>query len=118
MLTNRPEFHLVDLAATTLGATPFSIYATYTPEQIQYVVSDAEAKIIVTEPAFLDQVLAARKDLPGVEHVILIEGDGEGCTPISDVEGSDPDFDAEAAVKAVEADDILTLIYKIGRAHV
>src|SRR5437764_1228163 len=29
MLTNRPEFHIVDLAAATLGATPFSIYVTY-----------------------------------------------------------------------------------------
>ena len=29
MLANRPEFHIVDLAAVTLGATPFSIYTTY-----------------------------------------------------------------------------------------
>src|SRR5215208_5435567 len=28
MLANRPEFHIADLAAMTLGATPFSIYAT------------------------------------------------------------------------------------------
>src|SRR5437867_3925043 len=26
LLTNRPEFHLVDLAAVTLGAASFSIY--------------------------------------------------------------------------------------------
>src|SRR5580698_4987218 len=41
MLSNRPEFHLCDLAAMMLGATPFSIYNTYTAEQIQYVVNDA-----------------------------------------------------------------------------
>src|SRR5882672_2906727 len=28
MLTNRPEFHVVDTAALHLGATPFSIYNT------------------------------------------------------------------------------------------
>ena len=38
MLTNRPEFHSVDSAAMHLGATPFSIYNTYTPEQIKYLV--------------------------------------------------------------------------------
>ena len=38
MLLNRPEFHIADLAVMTLGATPFSIYATYTREQIEYVV--------------------------------------------------------------------------------
>src|ERR1022692_2686649 len=29
MLGNRPEFHIADLAAVTIGATPFSIYNTY-----------------------------------------------------------------------------------------
>ena len=30
MLTNRPEFHWFDAAALHLGATPFSLYNTYT----------------------------------------------------------------------------------------
>src|SRR5215469_4251976 len=29
LLGNRPEFHVADMAAVTLGATPFSIYQTY-----------------------------------------------------------------------------------------
>jgi long-subunit acyl-CoA synthetase (AMP-forming) len=45
MLANRPEFHLVDSAAMHLGATPFSIYNTYTADQIAYLVSDAKNKI-------------------------------------------------------------------------
>src|SRR5256714_1185550 len=114
LLPNRPEFHLADLAAITVGATPFSIYMTYSPEQIQYVCSDAEAKIMITEPEFLPQVLEARKDLPDLEHVILVEGEHEGCLRLDEVEGSNADFDAEAAVKAVEPDDVLTLIYTSG----
>src|SRR4051794_21422633 len=109
LLTNRPEFHVVDLAAVTLGATPFSIYMTYSPEQIEYVVSDAEARILVTEEAFLPQVLKAREKLPDLEHVILVDGEHEGCVPLGEVEGSNPDFDVEAAVKRVEPDDVLTL---------
>ena len=38
MLSNRPEFHLADLAVMSLGAVPFSIYLTSAPEQIAYVV--------------------------------------------------------------------------------
>src|SRR5690349_16589896 len=114
MLANRPEFHLVDIAAITLGATPFSIYQTYAPNQIQYVVSDAEARILITEPAFLDQVLAARKDLPNLEHVILVEGEHADCLTLAEVESSNPDFDPEASAAAVEPDDILTLIYTSG----
>ena len=33
MLTNRPEFHWFDSAALHLGATPFSLYNTYTPSR-------------------------------------------------------------------------------------
>src|SRR3954469_24407288 len=114
MLANRPEFHLVDIAAITVGATAFSIYQTYAPNQIQYVVSDAEARILVTEPAFLDQVLAARGDLPDLEHVILVEGEHADCLTLAEVEGSNPDFDPAASAAAVEAEDILTLIYTSG----
>src|ERR1700733_11418556 len=49
MLSNRPEFHLCDLAAMMLGATPFSIYNTYSAEQIRYVVADADAKVLICE---------------------------------------------------------------------
>ena len=51
MLGNRPEFHLADLAAMTLGATPFSIYLTSAPEQIAYVVGDAGARVAIVEAA-------------------------------------------------------------------
>src|SRR3954471_7911934 len=64
MFGNRPEFHLADLAVMTLGATPFSIYQTYTAGQIQYIVSDAGAKVAIIEEQFRDVFLEARKDLP------------------------------------------------------
>src|SRR5919107_3299241 len=48
MLTNRPEFHWFDAAALHLGATPFSIYNTYAPEQVEYQLQDAAADIVIT----------------------------------------------------------------------
>jgi long-subunit acyl-CoA synthetase (AMP-forming) len=115
MLVNRPEFHVVDLAATTLGATPFSLYQTSAPNQIAHVVADAGARIIVTEQAFLANVLEARASLPGLEHVIVIDGDApEGCLELVDVEGTNPSFDAEAHWRSVSPDDVLTLIYTSG----
>jgi long-subunit acyl-CoA synthetase (AMP-forming) len=106
MLTNRPEFHWFDAAAVHLGATPFSLYNTYTTEQIQYQVADAEARIVVTERAFADRVGA----LTGVDHVIVV--DDEGAEP---VEAHAPQgFDFEAAWRSVEPGDLLTLIYTSG----
>jgi long-chain acyl-CoA synthetase len=115
LLVNRPEFHVVDLAATTLGATPFSIYQTDTPSQIAYVIADAQARIVVTEQAFLARVLEARASLPELEHVIVIDGGApDGCLDLVDVEGTNPSFDAEAHWRAVSPDDVLTLIYTSG----
>ena len=48
MLGNRPEFHIVDLAVAMLGATPFSIYVTYPPEEIRYLMGDAGSTVAAT----------------------------------------------------------------------
>ena len=115
MLGNRPEFHIADLAAVTVGATPFSIYTTYPAEQIEYLVTDSGAKLAVVEQAFLPVVLEARKNLPALEHVIVVDGEApDGTVALADVEGSNPDFDAVAAAASVGPDDVLTLIYTSG----
>jgi long-subunit acyl-CoA synthetase (AMP-forming) len=115
MLSNRPEFHLCDLAAMMVGATPFSIYSTYTAEQIQYLVSDADAQILICEQKFLAPVLEARKELPGLEHVIVVDGEPpEGTVALADIEGSNPGFDVEASVAQIQSTDVLTLIYTSG----
>jgi long-subunit acyl-CoA synthetase (AMP-forming) len=115
MFGNRPEFHISDLAAMTLGAVPFSIYQTYTPEQIQYLISDSGARVAIVEQAYLDRMLEARKDLPDLEHVIVVDGEApDGVTPVADVEGSNPDFDIEASWRAIKPDSLLTLIYTSG----
>ncbi len=115
MLSNRPEFNICDLAAMMLGATPFSIYNTYAPEQISYLLRDARARILITEQQYLPQVLQARSDLPELETVVVVDGDApEGTTALSLVEGSNPDFDVDASIAAIEPDDVLTLIYTSG----
>jgi long-chain acyl-CoA synthetase len=115
MLSNRPEFHICDLAAMMLGATPFSIYNTYAPVQIEYVLTDAEARIVICEQEYLPQVLQAREQLPDLEHVIVIDGDApEGTIALSEVEGSNPAFDVEASVAQIKSTDVLTLIYTSG----
>ena len=115
LIGNRPEFHLCDLAGMMLGATPFSIYNTYTAEQIEYLVTDAGSRILICEQAYLPRVLEARKNLPGLEHVIVIDGEApEGTLSLSEVEGSGPGFDVESRVAELQGTDLLTLIYTSG----
>jgi long-subunit acyl-CoA synthetase (AMP-forming) len=113
---NRPEFHLSDLAVMTVGATPFSIYVQYGPEQIRYVVGDAGARMLITEQQFLGNVLDARKELPDLEHVIVVDGDApDGVLTLDEVVGApDPDFDVDASVAQIGPQDVLTIIYTSG----
>jgi long-subunit acyl-CoA synthetase (AMP-forming) len=136
LLTNRPEFHLIDTAAMHLGATPFSIYNTSSAEQIAYLLSDAGNRVFVVEAAFLDRAREAVDQAGWVQHVVVLDTVAEPDDPraarsaeagrraggwrealtLGDLELAEaPDgFDFEATWRAVEPHDILTLIYTSG----
>jgi long-chain acyl-CoA synthetase len=113
MMNNRPEFIPADLGAVSLGAVPFSIYQTSSPEQIDYLLSDSKARIAIVETAFLDKVLAAKEKGSQLEHVIVVDGDG-GTHTLDELAEVNPDFDVGPYVEAIEPDDLLTLIYTSG----
>ncbi|HEY7632421.1 MAG TPA: long-chain fatty acid--CoA ligase [Thermoleophilaceae bacterium] len=116
MLTNRPEFHFADTAAMHLGATPFSVYNTYSAEQIEYLVGDAACPIIVTEQAFLERLLQVKKAADSVQHIVVVDGEApEGVLTLDEVmERGEEGFDFDASWRAVNPEDILTLIYTSG----
>ncbi|MCD2146535.1 AMP-dependent synthetase/ligase [Gordonia paraffinivorans] len=113
MLTNRPEFHLADTAALHLGAVPFSIYNTSSPEQIEYLFGNAENRVVVTEQVFLPVITAANS---GVETIVLVDGGGGDTISLDEVERLSPPegFDYTASWQAVEPEDLATLIYTSG----
>src|SRR3954470_18347381 len=63
MLSNRPEFHIADLAVMMLGAVPYSVYLTPAREKFAYVAEDAGARVAMVEAAY-----AAR--LPPLDTVV------------------------------------------------
>jgi long-subunit acyl-CoA synthetase (AMP-forming) len=108
MFPNCPEFHIADLAVMTLGATPFSIYPTYTADQIQYVVSDAGAEVALVDEQFRKVFEQAKEGLPALRHLIV------GSDAMQEVEAKGDGFDSDTHWRAVEPDDVLTLIYTSG----
>ncbi len=117
MLVNRPEFHILDFGAMIAGATPFSIYQTYSAEQIDYLFEDSASRLIVTEPTYLATVQEACSKLDDPPQVVLVDGPSsgvEGTISLAELEQIDPDFDGEQASEQIGPDDILTLIYTSG----
>jgi long-subunit acyl-CoA synthetase (AMP-forming) len=111
MMVNRPEAALVDCAAMHLGAIPFSVYNTSSPEQLAHLFGNAGNNIVITQERFLPVVRAC-----GIEFATIISVDGgEGTISLDELEAAgDPGFDFDAAWRAVGPDDVLTLIYTSG----
>src|SRR5918997_1018706 len=85
MLTNRPEFHVIDVAAMHIGATSFSIYNTSSPEQITYLFGDAAPRIVVTEMQFLDRI---RESGAALDHIVLVDGEADGAMTCDELASS------------------------------
>ncbi|MFV0532914.1 MAG: AMP-dependent synthetase/ligase [Cumulibacter sp.] len=117
MLTNRPEFHLCDLAGMSLGAATTSIYVTLAPEQIAYVLNDAQAKVVVTESAFLPLMERVRAEAPSITQVIVVDAPAtENTLALADVlqSGRASGIDVDALSAAIDLDTVITLIYTSG----
>jgi long-chain acyl-CoA synthetase len=114
LLPNTIECHLVDYAAAHLGAVPFTIFNSSSADQIAYQIGNAGARIVVTEQQFAGKVGAALATLANsVEHLVVVDG-AAGLTLAAVEEAGDPAFDVDAAVDAIQPDDLATLIYTSG----
>ncbi|MDQ6649490.1 MAG: long-chain fatty acid--CoA ligase [Actinomycetota bacterium] len=117
MMRNRPEFHLVDIAALLCGATPISIYNSSSSEQIGYLAGHCEASVAVVEDAgFLERLLAVRSRLPGLRHVVVVEPAADTPAEVhrfDDLLGADP-ADLEKAATIAAPEDLATVIYTSG----
>ena len=106
MLTNRPEFHWFDSAALHLGATPFSLYNTYTRSRSRTRWT-TRSQIVVTEQAFAGPH-------PGARGRVSRARRGRRAAAAASRRARPDGFDFEAAWRAVQPDDLLTLIYTSG----
>jgi long-chain acyl-CoA synthetase len=112
LLPNRPEWQLVDAAALTLGAVPFSLYLTSSPEQLREIQATARARIVVTDASRIARVRAAR--LPGVAHIVSVDDTANGdARSLSDLEAQGRSALPETA-HVGSPDDVATLIYTSG----
>jgi long-chain acyl-CoA synthetase len=109
LLTNRPEHLVADLAALHLGATPLTIYATSAPPQVEHILRDSAARVLITEAAFHGTVAAVEASCPELEHVLRLT---PGAPELDGVAALGLDFDA--SWRAVRPDDLLCLVYTSG----
>jgi long-chain acyl-CoA synthetase len=117
MMRNRPEFHVADVAALLLGATPVSIYNSSSPEQILYLIRHSGATAGIVEDAeYLDRILKVRDELACLQTVAVIDDDGhapDGVRRFAELLDAAP-VDLEAAATTASPEDLATIIYTSG----
>jgi long-chain acyl-CoA synthetase len=119
----RYEWVVVDFAILAAGAATTTVYPTTHAEDVAFIVANSGSRIVVAEDQKqVDKLIAHRAELPAVQNVVVIDGDGDGdwVITLSDLEqrGKQLLSDSPSAVTdridAIRPDQLATLIYTSG----
>jgi long-chain acyl-CoA synthetase len=118
---NRCEWAITDLAAQSLGVVTVAIYPTLPTQQVQFLVADSAARIlIVSDKKQLAKAQDIRPSVRTLECVVAMEGPvPDGVMTFDQVtergnEAGISDADLDALAETITPDDIATLIYTSG----
>lgn len=115
MFHNCPEFVECACALQKIGAIPSPLNYRFVSKEIAFQVDHSDAKVLLFEEAWRDEVTAAIPHMPKVKHYVVVgrveKERGEGMLSYEDLveEGSPEEPDVE-----VLPDDVATLIYTGG----
>ncbi len=121
---NRPAWAHVDLGIISAGGVNVPIYATNTPQQVQYIVNDAEAQyLFVSNRIQLDKVLKVRSGVPKLKKVIIMDVIDANPAPdfvmtldeLRKIGSTAKDRAAlDQRYQTTQPDDLITIIYTSG----
>ena len=125
---SRPEWLVADLAILTAGAVTTPIYPTLPVEQVEFILKDCGAGIvIVSTAAHAAKVLSVASSLPELRAVVVMDGgnepgrglvvsmsevSGRGHRRILDGWGVAKEF--QDVARSIRPDDLATIVYTSG----
>lgn len=124
---NRPEWLYADMGAQCMGILTTGVYPTASPEQVQFILVDAEVRVLFVEnQEQYDKVVAVRNACPLLRRIVIM--DLKGLRGLDDPMVTDfaqfvahgqelarqnPDS-FEQSIDAGQPDDIAFLVYTSG----
>ncbi|MEN3308532.1 MAG: long-chain acyl-CoA synthetase [Micromonosporaceae bacterium] len=116
LASTRLEWVLTDFGIMCAGAATTTVYPTTEPDEASYIVADSGSRVVIAE----DPAQAAKVSHLTLDHVVLIEGTGEGTLSLAELErrgvealAADPEL-VDRVVAQVRPDQLATLIYTSG----
>ena len=119
----RFEWILADLAIMCAGAATTTVYPTTISEDVSYILSDSECRVVFAEDdSQVAKLKEHKSELPHLSKVVVFEGttDGDWIIGLEDLEKMGEEHLAanptavEDAIAKIEPDHLATLIYTSG----
>ena len=121
--STRYEWVLADFAVMCAGAATTTVYPTTMARDVAYIVANSGSRVVIAEDQTqVDKLLEHRAELPDVNKVVIIDGNGDGDWVITLYEleqlgkqllADSPNV-IEERVATVGADQLASLIYTSG----
>ncbi|MDQ1379388.1 MAG: steroid-24-oyl-CoA synthetase [Actinomycetota bacterium] len=110
---NVPEWVITWWACAVLGATLVPLNAWWKAEELEFGLSDSEAKVLIADSRRIDIVRDRLGSLPKIEHVFVMDGPGdETVRPFVELitDAGDPGIPESP----IDEDDVLAILYTSG----
>ncbi|MDQ6756311.1 MAG: long-chain fatty acid--CoA ligase [Bacteroidota bacterium] len=114
---NRPEWLIVDMAIQQIGAVPTPIYPTISINDLEFILKDAEVKIVfVNDESLYGKLLSIKNKLPHLKKIYSfdkIEG-AEHWTELMNNTTQEILSKIKSISNTISSNDLATLIYTSG----
>lgn len=111
---NRPEWVMMDIGMSQIGAINVPVYPTISPSEYEYIFNDAEVKYaFVGIDDLYDKVNAAKPNVPTLKDIYTFDK-RDGANHWEDMWAEGDDAEIEKRKEHIRPDDLATLIYTSG----
>lgn len=118
---NRRDWVICQHGINAAQGIPAPLYTTLLPDQIAYIVGNAQAKIVICDDQTqLDKYLSIARGDSTIEHIVTMDDLGSSDPRVITLEAlktkgdAISDADLDARLDAVKIDDVALLIYTSG----
>jgi acyl-CoA synthetase (AMP-forming)/AMP-acid ligase II len=119
LLTNRAEYLIFYFACFKIGAWAGPVNSLLKPKEIEYIVANSEAKVIITESSLSSGIEQSRNNIGSLCHVLVIDESGQWSAEQvqgsgSGVQGSESDSELRTRNSGPRRNDEAVIIYTSG----
>lgn len=112
----RFEWAITDMACLSLGGITVPIYSNNTADDMEYILNDSEAKVLILENRSLfDKWESVKEKCPNITNVFIIDEDDTSEISFTSLQKDfDENFNLEELAQSNDLEEVATIVYTSG----